>query len=93
MLSGGLTAEAARKLTDAFRRNTGTRSGKKADMQGDLDPFNSSQGHFHAFVELHIEQGPLLERAHVPLGIVEVSGAPASYQLSVEAQAATPEAS
>jgi N-carbamoyl-L-amino-acid hydrolase len=53
-------------------------------MQGDLESVQLKSGHFHAFVELHIEQGPLLERAHVPLGIVESIAAPASYQLCVE---------
>jgi ureidoglycolate amidohydrolase len=83
MLSGALTAEAARKLTDASGE-TLEHVRRKADMQGDLESVQLKSGHFHAFVELHIEQGPLLERAHVPLGIVESIAAPASYQLSVE---------
>jgi N-carbamoyl-L-amino-acid hydrolase len=83
MLSGALTAEAARKLTDASGE-TLEQVRQKADMQGDLESVQLESGHFHAFVELHIEQGPLLERAHVPLGIVESIAAPASYQLSVE---------
>jgi len=53
-------------------------------MQGDLESVQLESGHFHAFVELHIEQGPLLEHAHVPLGIVESIAAPASYQLIAE---------
>jgi len=83
MLSGVLTAEAARKLTDASGE-TLEHVRRKADMQGDLESVQLKSGHFHAFVELHIEQGPLLEHAHVPLGIVESIAAPASYQLSVE---------
>jgi N-carbamoyl-L-amino-acid hydrolase len=35
-------------------------------------------------VELHIEQGPLLERQNVPLGIVTQIAAPASLRISVE---------
>ena len=53
-------------------------------MQGDLESVQLKSGYFHAFVELHIEQGPLLERANVPLGIVESIAAPASYQLVAE---------
>ncbi len=83
MLSGALTAEAARKLTDASGE-TLEHVRKKADMQGDLESVQLESGHFHAFVELHIEQGPLLEHAHVPLGIVESIAAPASYQLIAE---------
>jgi N-carbamoyl-L-amino-acid hydrolase len=83
MLSGALTAEAARKLTDASGE-TLEHVRQNADMQGDLESVQLESGHFHAFVELHIEQGPLLERAHVPLGIVESIAAPASYQLIAE---------
>ena len=83
MLAGALTAEAARKLTDALGE-TLEQVRQKADMQGDLESVQLESGHFHAFVELHIEQGPLLERAHVPLGIVESIAAPASYQLIAE---------
>src|SRR5882757_8167893 len=83
MLAGALTAEAARKLTDASGE-TLEHVRQKTDMQGDLESVQLESGHFHAFVELHIEQGPLLERAHVPLGIVESIAAPASYQLIVE---------
>src|SRR5208282_5415691 len=37
-----------------------------------------------AFVELHIEQGPLLERQKIPLGIVTSIAAPASLRISIE---------
>jgi N-carbamoyl-L-amino-acid hydrolase len=80
MLTGALTAEAARQLTDTSGL-TLEHVRQKADMHGDLESVQLKSGHFHAFVELHIEQGPLLERAQVPLGIVENIAAPASYQL------------
>jgi ureidoglycolate amidohydrolase len=41
------------------------------------------QGHYAAFVELHIEQGPLLERAGIPLGVVTVIAAPASLRIRI----------
>jgi len=78
MLSGALTAEAARKLQTVQAKHWNT-SGKKQICKVISNPFNSVRP-FHAFVELHIEQGPLLEHAHVPLGIVESIAAPASYQ-------------
>ena len=83
MLSGTLTAEAARQLTDSSGQ-TLENVRQKADMHGDLESVRLDSGHYSAFVELHIEQGPLLERAHVPLGIVESIAAPASYGLVVE---------
>lgn len=43
---------------------------------------------FKAFVELHIEQGPLLERAGKSIGIVETIAAPTRLRISVEGFAA-----
>ena len=40
--------------------------------------------YYKAFVELHIEQGPLLERETIPLGIVTSIAAPASLRITVE---------
>lgn len=38
----------------------------------------------HAFVELHIEQGPVLEDAGLPIGIVEAIAAPTRLKIRVE---------
>jgi len=40
--------------------------------------------YYKAFVELHIEQGPLLERQQTPLGIVTEIAAPASLRILIE---------
>jgi ureidoglycolate amidohydrolase len=53
-----------------------------AGFQGELADVRLSQGHFAAFVELHIEQGPLLERAGIPIGIVTAIAAPASLRIT-----------
>ena len=42
--------------------------------------------HYHAFVELHIEQGPLLERGNVPLGVVTAIAAPATLNIEIEGE-------
>ncbi|HWW18285.1 MAG TPA: M20 family metallo-hydrolase [Candidatus Saccharimonadales bacterium] len=83
MLSGTLSADAARRLKDTSGRPL-EHVRQEAGMNGDLESVRLDAGHYGAFVELHIEQGPLLERAHVPLGIVESIAAPASYQLVIE---------
>jgi ureidoglycolate amidohydrolase len=83
MLSGTLSADAARRLTDTSGE-TLEHVRQEAGMNGDLESVRLDPGHYSAFVELHIEQGPLLERAHVPLGIVQSIAAPASYQLVME---------
>lgn len=46
-----------------------------------IDQARLHQGHYAAFIELHIEQGPLLERAGIPIGIVKSIAAPSSLRL------------
>lgn len=43
-------------------------------------------GHYAAFIELHIEQGPLLEREGLPIGIVQAIAGPSSYRLRLIGQ-------
>jgi ureidoglycolate amidohydrolase len=83
LLSGTLSADAARRLADRegtsleeVRRNVG--------CNGPLEEVKLGNGHYKAFVELHIEQGPLLEEQKVPLGIVTSIAAPASLRISIE---------
>jgi ureidoglycolate amidohydrolase len=83
LLSGTLAADAARNLTDSggatladVLRNTG--------LTGSMESAKLPGGYYKAFVELHIEQGPILERERKPLGIVERIAAPASLRLTVE---------
>jgi len=44
------------------------------------------RGHYAGFLELHIEQGPLLERDGIPLGVVTAIAAPAALRLTIEGQ-------
>ena len=44
------------------------------------------QDYYSAFVELHIEQGPLLEQRNVPLGIVTAIAAPAGLKVTIEGE-------
>jgi ureidoglycolate amidohydrolase len=57
-----------------------------AGFVGSLEKVRLASGHYAAFVELHIEQGPLLERAGIPLGIVTAIAAPASLRVLVEGE-------
>jgi len=54
-----------------------------AGFTGDLDSVRLSPNHYHAWLELHIEQGPLLEREGLSLGIVTSIAAPASYRFTI----------
>ncbi|HWC96620.1 MAG TPA: M20 family metallo-hydrolase [Candidatus Sulfopaludibacter sp.] len=57
-----------------------------AGFGGDVAEVTLPSGYYSAFVELHIEQGPLLERAGIPLGIVTAIAAPASLRLWIEGE-------
>src|SRR2546422_3160129 len=82
LLSGTLSAEAAAKLKD---RDGGSvdEVRRKAGLNGNLQEVKLPKGYYKAFVELHIEQGPLLERAQTSLGIVKGIAAPASLRISI----------
>jgi ureidoglycolate amidohydrolase len=51
---------------------------------GPLASTRLNSGTYCAFVELHIEQGPLLERNRQQIGIVTSIAAPASYRFVIE---------
>jgi ureidoglycolate amidohydrolase len=83
LLSGTMTPDAARKLVDkegasleAVRRDAG--------YSAPLKELKLRDGCYKAFVELHIEQGPLLEQQKIPLGIVTNIAAPASLRFTIE---------
>ncbi|MGA8838789.1 MAG: M20 family metallo-hydrolase [Candidatus Sulfotelmatobacter sp.] len=83
LLSGTMSPDAARKLTD----NDGATLDEvrhRACFGGELEQVKLPTGYYKAFIELHIEQGPLLERQQIPLGIVTKIAAPASLRISIE---------
>ncbi|KAH9322666.1 hypothetical protein KI387_017305, partial [Taxus chinensis] len=48
---------------------------------GSLDSVSLQKGVYSGFLELHIEQGPLLEEEGIPIGIVTAIAAPASIKV------------
>jgi N-carbamoyl-L-amino-acid hydrolase len=54
-----------------------------AGFAGPLSRVLLPQGYFHGWIELHIEQGPLLEREGIPLGIVTSIAAPSGYRFTI----------
>jgi N-carbamoyl-L-amino-acid hydrolase len=83
LLSGSLSAEAAKKITDK-EGATIDDVRRAAGFQEELETVKLPTGHYHAFVELHIEQGPLLEQKQIPLGIVSKIAAPSSFRIFIE---------
>ncbi|KAL6292167.1 hypothetical protein ACE6H2_000309 [Prunus campanulata] len=52
--------------------------------EGDLSSVFLEKGSYSAFVELHIEQGPILEDEGISIGIVTAIAAPASIKVDFE---------
>jgi ureidoglycolate amidohydrolase len=83
LLSGSLSADAAKKLRDK-EGATIEQVRHSAGFQGELETVKLPAGHYTGFVELHIEQGPLLEQKQIPLGIVNKIAAPSSFRIFIE---------
>jgi N-carbamoyl-L-amino-acid hydrolase len=83
LLSGTISTDAARQLKD--KDGVGLEDIRNAaGFSGSLDEVKLTNRYYKAFVELHIEQGPLLEKQKIPLGVVTKIAAPASYRISIE---------
>jgi len=83
LLSGTMPADSARKLLDKAGASL-EEVRRSAGFAGPLEEVRLPDGYYKAFVELHIEQGPLLEQQKIPLGIVTEIAAPASLRLTIE---------
>jgi ureidoglycolate amidohydrolase len=83
LLSGSLSADAAKNLRDK-ESATIEQVRRSAGFQGELETVKLPAGHYQTFVELHIEQGPLLEQKQIPLGIVNKIAAPSSFRIFIE---------
>ncbi len=83
LMAGTLTPERADGLLDA-EEQTLAEVREAAGFVGDLTSVRLPQGVYSSWVELHIEQGPLLERESLDIGVVSAIAAPASYRVRVD---------
>lgn len=83
LLSGTLTPDLARRLVDKDGASL-EEVRLKAGFVEPLEDVELGRDYYKAFVELHIEQGPLLEKQKMPLGIVTSIAAPASFRFTIE---------
>jgi ureidoglycolate amidohydrolase len=86
LMSGTLDparADAMKDLQDKDGERTlgGVRAA--VGFAGPLSGVRLPEGYYHGWIELHIEQGPLLEREKIPLGIVTSIAAPAGYRFTI----------
>jgi len=83
LLSGTLAPETARQLKNREGQSL-EEILRQAGLHGSLEHVPLARDYYHAFVELHIEQGPLLERKEIPIGIVTAIAAPATLRVQIE---------
>ena len=83
LLTGALSPEKAAKLKDRSGATLDEVRGA-AGVKGELQEIRLARGHYHAFIELHIEQGPSLEQQAASIGVVTNIAAPASLRVTVQ---------
>jgi ureidoglycolate amidohydrolase len=81
LMAGALPLEKARALRDRDGRSLDELRAA-AGCSGDLESVKLPDGFYHSFVELHIEQGSILEREGLPIGIVEAIAGPSAYRVT-----------
>ncbi len=92
LLGGALAPEVADALPDRLHETepnaepgqTLRKVREEAGFHGPLADVRLATGHYSAWLELHIEQGPLLERAGLGCGIVTAIAGPSSYRFTTE---------
>lgn len=85
LLSGSMAPETAAALKDADGQ-TFDEVRRGAGCTGDLRGVKLPPDYFAAFVELHIEQGPILEQEGLPIGAVTAIAAPAALRVHLEGE-------
>jgi ureidoglycolate amidohydrolase len=84
-MAGTITVAHMRALRDP-EGNDLERLRAQAGFSGSLESVKLEPGHYSAFIELHIEQGPLLEQENIPIGLVTAIAAPASFFVHLEGE-------
>ncbi|KAL3329007.1 hypothetical protein AABB24_036225 [Solanum stoloniferum] len=87
LLAGSVQlAELLKKTVDSqnISFSDAAKSAGYANAKGDLSEVFLKKGSYFAFVELHIEQGPILEKEGTSIGVVTAIAAPASIKVTFE---------
>jgi N-carbamoyl-L-amino-acid hydrolase len=84
LLASALDQSAGERLTSDSRSLNEIRA--SAGFSGSLADVPLRAGAYAAFVELHIEQGPILDRDRIDIGVVTAIAAPASFRIFVEGE-------
>ena len=85
LLAGTISVEKVQSLRDREGRSL-DQLRAAAGYSGPLESVRLPNGYYHSFVELHIEQGPILEEKGIPIGIVEHIAGPSSYRVTLHGE-------
>jgi len=85
LMAGSISVEKAQALRDRDGRSLDELRAA-AGYKGPLSAVRLAPGTYHAFVELHIEQGPILDAGKIPIGIVEHIAGPSSYRVTLHGE-------
>ncbi len=85
LLSGVLDEQKASRLSDPSGASL-DEIRRAAGFGGSIASVRLPAHHYAAFIELHIEQGPLLEQANVQTGLVMAIAAPASMRVVLQGE-------
>jgi ureidoglycolate amidohydrolase len=85
MLAGTLPASAGNTLRDSDGL-TLDEARRAAGFTGELSGVLLPKEFYSAFIELHIEQGPILESQGIDLGIVTAIAAPATLRIEIDGE-------
>lgn len=87
IMAGTWTADDILHLTDAGGRTLADVLRRVGLDPAAVDSVRRDRGDFTAFLELHIEQGRVLEEMDVKVGIVDTIAAPTRFRLTLSGQA------
>lgn len=85
LMAGALDESAGQHLVDRDGISLDA-ARTRAGFAGPLSAVRLPSGAYSAFIELHIEQGPLLEERQIDLGVVTAIAAPATLRLWIEGE-------
>jgi ureidoglycolate amidohydrolase len=83
LLAGALLSEKGAGLRDADGKSLDDMRRQAGFGELEMEQVRLAPNAYAAFVELHIEQGPVLEQANIRIGVVEKIAAPATLRVQL----------
>jgi len=85
LLAGAISLEKVAGLRDGEKQSV-EEVRSRVGFAGDLAKTKLPENYYSAFVELHIEQGPLLEAEKIAIGVVKAIAAPSSLRIKLDGE-------